>query len=233
MLITRQLRLVPALVRPTARATPWWALLAGAALSLALLRLGTLERPVEPGELVRVVRISTVVFALAAAPLLDDPSEVLTRAAPGSLLLRRGLRVALALPLGGAWWLGTLAVTAGAGPLSLGQLPPGPVRGLTLEAAALLAASVALAAWCSRPAEQPPGGAAAGPALLALVALASQLPAPLVLFATPDDQPAWQGAHERWLALLAAMAVAFALACRDPGGASAGRRWRSRRATAR
>jgi hypothetical protein len=209
--LRRQLRLVPALLVPTARAVGWGAPLAGFALSLGLLGLAVrpgLELPA--GRLVLWLRIAMTVGALGCAFLLDDPSEPTTEGVAGSLLLRRTLRVALLLPATAAWWVGVVwrvrAVHPGL---------PLPVAALTLEAAALLAVTVALAAAGSRLAPERRGGVVAAPALLALACAAFLLPSPVALYAQPGSA-AWDGAHQRWALLLGLALVAFAAASRDP-----------------
>jgi hypothetical protein len=209
--LRRQLRLVPALVVPTARTVGWAAPLAGFALSLGLLALAVrpgLELPA--GRLVLWLRLAMTVAALGCAFLLDDPSEPTTEGVAGSLLLRRSLRVALLLPATAAWWVGVVwrvqAVHPGL---------PLPVAALTLEAAALLAVTVALAAAGSRLAPERRGGVVAAPALLALTSAAFLLPAQVTLYAQPGSA-AWDGAHRRWALLLGLALAAFALASRDP-----------------
>jgi fluoroquinolone transport system permease protein len=210
--LRRQLRLVPALLVPTARAVGWVPALAAFVLSLGLLALAVrrgLDTP--PAELVRWVRLAIIVAALGYAFLLDDPSEPTTEGVAGSLLLRRSLRVvALLLPATAAWWVGVVwrvqAVHPGL---------PLPVAALTLEAAALLAVTVALAAAGSRLAPERRGGVVAAPALLALTSAAFLLPAQVTLYAQPGSA-AWDGAHRRWALLLGLALAAFALASRDP-----------------
>jgi hypothetical protein len=209
--LRRQLRLVPALLVPTARTVGWAAPLAGFALSLGLLALAVrpgLELPA--GRLVLWLRLAMTVGALGCAFLLDDPSEPTTEGVAGSLLLRRSLRVALLLPATAAWWVGVVwrvqAVHPGL---------PLPVAALTLEAAALLAVTVALAAAGSRLAPERRGGVVAAPALLALTSAAFLLPAQVTLYAPPGSA-AWEGAHRRWALLLGLALAAFALASRDP-----------------
>jgi hypothetical protein len=209
--LRRQLRLVPALLVPTARAVGWAAPLAGFALSLGLLALAVrpgLELPA--GRLVLWLRITMMAGALGCAFLLDDPSEPTTEGVAGSLLLRRSLRVALLLPAAAAWWVAVVwrvrAVHPGL---------PLPVAALTLEAAALLAVTVALAAAGSRLAPERRGGVVAAPALLALTSAAFLLPAPVTLYAQPGSA-AWGGAHRRWALLLGLALAAFAAASRDP-----------------
>ena len=209
--LRRQLRLVPALLVPTARAVGWAAPLAGFALSLGLLALAVrpgLELPA--GRLVLWLRLAMTAGALGCAFLLDDPSEPTTEGVAGSLLLRRSLRVALLLPATAAWWAAVLwrvqAVHPGL---------PLPVAALTLEAAALLAVTMALAAAGSRLAPERRGGVVAAPALLALTSAAFLLPARVALYAQPGSA-AWDGAHRRWTLLLGLALAAFAAASRDP-----------------
>ena len=209
--LRRQLRLVPALLVPTARAVGWAPPLAAFGLSLGLLALAV--RPdlaLAPEELVRWLRLATIVAALGCAFLLDDPSEPTTESVAGSLLLRRTLRVALLLPATAAWWVAALwrvrAVHPGL---------PLPVAALTLEAGALLAITLALAAVGSRLAPERRGGVVAAPALLALTSAAFLLPAQVALYAQPGSA-GWDGAHRRWSLLLGPALAAFAAASRDP-----------------
>jgi hypothetical protein len=208
--LRRQLRLVPALLVPTARAVGWAAPLAGFALSLGLLILAV--RPdlgLPAGRLELWLRIAMTVGALGCAFLLDDPSEPTTEGVAGSLLLRRSLRVGLLLPAAAAWWIGVVwrvrAVHPGL---------PLPVAAFTLEAAALLGVTVALAAVGSRLAPERRGGVVAAPALLALTSAALLLPARWSLYAQPGSAT-WDGAHRRWALLLGLAVAVFAAASRD------------------
>jgi hypothetical protein len=209
--LRRQLRLVPALLVPTARAVGWAAPLAGFALSLGLLALAVRPGPELPaGRLVLWLRIAMMAGALGCAFLLDDPSEPTTEGVAGSLLLRRSLRVALLLPATAAWWVAVVwrvrAVHPGL---------PLPVAALTLEAVALLAVTMGLAAAGSHLAPERRGGVVAAPALLALTSAAFLLPAQVTLYAQPGSA-AWDGAHQRWALLLGLALAAFAVASRDP-----------------
>jgi hypothetical protein len=209
--LRRQLRLVPALLLPTARAVGWGPPLAGFAVSIGLLALAVRPGLAAPVELlVRWLRITMTVGALGCAFLLDDPSEPTTEGVAGSLLLRRTLRVALLLPATTAWWVAALWRVH-----SLHPGAPLPVAALTLEAVALLAVTVALAAAGSRLAPERRGGVVAAPALLALVSVAFLLPAGVALYVQPASLT-WAGAHQRWALLLALALAAFAAASRDP-----------------
>jgi RNA polymerase sigma-70 factor (ECF subfamily) len=85
----------------------------------------------------------------------------------------------------------------------------------TLEAAALLAVTLAVAAAGSHLAPERRGGVVAAPALLTLATAAFLLPARVALYAQPGSA-AWDGAHQRWAMLLGLALAAFALASRDP-----------------
>jgi fluoroquinolone transport system permease protein len=209
--LRRQLRLVPALLAPTARAVGWAVPLAAFTLSLGLLTLAVRPGLALPaGRLVLWLRITMAVGALGHAFLLDDPSEPTTEGVAGSLLLRRTLRVALLLPATAAWWVGVVWRVRAVHP----ELPL-PVAALTLEAAALLAVTVALAAAGSRLAPERRGGVVAAPALLVLASAAFLLPAQVALYAQPGSDT-WDAAHRRWALLLGLALAAFAVASRDP-----------------
>jgi len=209
--LRRQLRLVPALLVPTARAVGWLPALAALAVSLGLLALAVRPGlPLAPADLLRWVRYAMIVAALGYAFLLDDPSEPTTEGVAGSLLLRRTLRVVLLLPATAAWWVAVVWRVGAVYP----QLPL-PIAALTLEAAALLTVTLALAAAGSRLAPERRGGVVAAPALLVLATAAFHLPARLILYVPPDSAE-WDSAHQRWTALLGLALVAFVVASRDP-----------------
>ena len=209
--VGRELRLIPALLVPTARAVAWWPPLAAFTVSLGLLALAVRPGSVlEAEELVQWLRIAIVTGALGCAFLLDDPSEPTTEGVAGSLLLRRALRVALLLPATAAWWVAVVwRIRAVYPAVSL------PIAAFTLEVAALLAVTMALAAAGSRLAPERRGGVVAAPALLALTSAAFLLPAQVTLYAQPGSA-AWDGAHRRWALLLGLALAAFAAASRDP-----------------
>lgn len=209
--LRRQLRLIPGLVVPTARAVGWVPPLAAFGLSLGLFALAV--RPgqaMAPEDLVRWVRLTVIVAALGYAFLLDDPSQPTTEGVAGSLLLRRTLRVALLLPATAAWWVAVVWRVHAVHPRV-----PLPVAALTVETTTLLAVTLALAAAGSRLAPERRGGVVAAPALLALATAALWLPAWAALY-TPPGATAWAGAHQRWALLLGLALVVFGAASRDP-----------------
>jgi hypothetical protein len=209
--MSRRLRLVPALLVPTARAVGWGPPLAAFTVSLGLLALAVRPGLALPtGQLVLWLRIAMIAAALGWAFLLDDPSEPTTEGVAGSLLLRRALRMSLLLPATAAWWVAVAWRVRAVYPRM-----PLPFAALTLEAAALLAVAVALAAAGSRLAPERRGGVVAAPVLLALASAAALLPARIALYALPGS-PGWAGAHHRWAMLLGLALAAFAAASRDP-----------------
>jgi fluoroquinolone transport system permease protein len=205
----RSLRLVPALLRPTVRAMSWWPLLLAGCLSLALLEYA-LTRPIDAAGALLWLRVSTVLGLLGAAFLLDDPTEASTESVPGSLLLRRAVRIGLLLPVVAGWW----AVAAWRYVHHLPGFGP-TLPGLMLEAAALLAVALALSAGGAARAPERTGGVVAAPALLAAVAVAWYLPERMGLFVRSGT--GWDSAHQRWAVVLAAAALGFLAASRDPG----------------
>src|SRR5262249_32164335 len=163
-----------------------------------------------PAEVALWLRLATIVAALGCAFLLDDPREPTTEGVAGSLLLRRGLGGARLRPARAA---GGVAVRGRARPAHPAR--PLPVAALTLEAAAVLAVAVALAAAGARLTPERRGGVVAAPALLALACAAFLLPARVALY-PPPGRAAWDAAHRRWAVLLGLALAAFATACRDP-----------------
>ncbi|WIM99004.1 hypothetical protein ACTOB_002632 [Actinoplanes oblitus] len=195
-------RVLALLLRPAARATPWVAFLAAAGVGLAIVAVpAVLSVTLSPADLVGLLRAAAVCGALGVAFLLDDPAAATIATVPTPRPVRYAARAGVALPPLAAWWALTLAVTvAGAEHGTAAGLPLG---GVTVEAAALGAAAFAVAAV------RPRGGVVAAPAVLALVAAASQFPPALAFYVPPGDDR-WAAAHGRWGVLLA-LAVAGAV----------------------
>jgi len=91
-----------------------------------------------------------------------------------------------------------------------------PVAALTLEAAALLAVTLAAAAVATRRLGHGKGGTAAGPALLAFVMGMTAIGKYWPLFPQSPADPGWAPAHARWAAILAAAAIVLVAASLDP-----------------
>ncbi len=182
---------VAALGRPVARTVPWLALVGAAVVAVAVVRLGEAQT--------LHVRLSALALCIGGAFLLDDPAAETLESVPASLLFRRLLRLSLALPVLAAAW----ALVVGSADVDRATW------GLTLEACALLAVTLAVAARA--------GGVAAGPTLLALFGLAALLPSRWALLVSGPEDPRWMAAHARWALVLAAGLAAFAWASLDPG----------------
>ena len=214
----RQFRLLPELILPTIRAVRWGPMAVSGTFSLALL-VFTL-RPGEPVEIQGVVtwlRIVTVTGIIGSAFLLDDPSRPTTEAVTCSILLRRILRAAVALPPMAAWW-GTALVYA------MSLLPseaPLPIRALTLEAAALFCVTMAMAAASIRHRPEWAAGTVVAPALFVMIGIGLALPDGLALFVDPPNPPIsttsdWHAAHQRWGGVLCLAILVVLFESRDP-----------------
>jgi fluoroquinolone transport system permease protein len=209
--LRRQLRMVPPLLVPTARTIRWLPALAAFAVSLGLLALAVRPgRPLPPEQLVLWLRRIIIAAALGYAFLLDDPSKPTTESVAVSLLLRRTMRVVLLLPATATWWIAVTWRVHAVHP-QVAQ----PITALTLEAAALITVAIALAAAGSHLAPERRGSVVAAPALLTLATAAFLLPARFALYAPPGSTE-WDGAHQRWTALLGLALAAYVLTSRDP-----------------
>jgi len=197
------------LLWPTARAIKWRPLAAGAALGMAVLLIPqALTERLTVTHLTTLARIAAICLALGAAFLLDDPATRSTPAVPTPRLARNLVRVALAGPTIALWWALTLSLAKTTGHHAAAAHLP--VAALTLEAAALLAGALALAAIAQRRTVDGNGNASvvAAPAVLVFVAVAWLLPHPVELILNPTD-PRWTASHHHWAGVLATALVAF------------------------
>jgi len=201
-----------ALVRPTVRAIRWLPGAGAAGLGLVIVAVPALSSVrLRPDDLTDLLRVAAVCGAVGLAFLLDDPAARSTETVPVPLLVERVVRLAVGLPLALAWWAVTVAVTvAGAAP---GTGAPVREWSLTLEAGALFAAALALAALGGRFAGGAGGGTFAGPAVFVFAAIASQLPDRIALY-VPADLADWSAARVRWVAVLVVALLAFVAATR-------------------
>jgi hypothetical protein len=211
-------RLYGALVRPTVRAVSWAPVLGGSAAGIALMMISVLlEDDLAVSDLATLLRLAAVCTAVGAAFLLDDPATRTIRAVPVPLMVRTVVRVVVALPvLGGGW--AVAAVLAGAQRDSL------PLAGLALEAAAVSAVALAVAAarlHAGDGSDAPAGPLAAGVVLVAAVA-ATFVDRPVVWFAAPGA-PQWAASHRGWaVVLVVAVAVVVAATGRHRFGRRGG-----------
>jgi hypothetical protein len=150
------------------------------------------------------LRSAAVALALGSAFVLDDPATELLAGSPTPLWVRRIARIGLPLPLLGILWAAALS-RSGLASLSVGDL--------TLELAAMVTVTLALAAWAGLRTGDGMGGRAGGPGLLLLLPLAWQAG----MWAGIPGEPQWAVAHHRWLATLVAAAALLLWASLDPG----------------
>ena len=120
------------------------------------------------------LRLAAVGICLGAAYVFDDPTEDTIGYVPAPLLFRRVVRMAIAVPVAGAWWLVALTV-AGDVPRKLGG--PTPAGDLTLEASVMLVAALTAASIGTRRVTDRLGGVVAAPILIGLVIAAFFIPA--------------------------------------------------------
>jgi hypothetical protein len=190
-----------------ARTLSWPALLGGALGCGALVALASLDES-PPG---RWPGFGALALCAGAAFVLDDAAGAAADATPTSLVRRRMLRVALALPLlCAAWAVSLWFATPDDGTL----FGPGARGGLSLQFAAMLALTLAGSAVALRVV---PDGHAAWAGVVApfvLLAVAYWLPERWTLFAAPGDGQ-WPASQWRWASLLALALLTLAWASRD------------------
>jgi len=151
-----------------------------------------------------------------AAFLLDDPAAATVNATPRSLASHRLLRVALALPLLGAVWAGSLWYATAADGAWFG---PQTRAALSLQFAAMLTLTLAGSAIALRVMPDEHGGWTGALAPFAIVAAILVSPQRWALLAAPGDSM-WHAAQERWAALLAVGLLTLTWANRDPASRS-------------
>jgi len=190
-------RVVVDLLRPTLRAMSWGPPLTAVAVGLGIVAVPMLlEARLDAANLTTLLRLTAVCAALGGAFLLDDPAARMIAATPTPRLVRQALRVGAILPLfAAAWW----TATAMAG--TLGGRADLLIGGLTVEAAALLAAALSVAAVWGRHDRNGAAGPAAATGTLVAAALGAVVTSPVAVFPSPDD-PNWNRIHLGWAAAL-------------------------------
>jgi hypothetical protein len=209
------------LVRPLARALRWGPLLASGVAGGFLVWILTKQEGLTEGGMpivdvsarIQALRISALLLALGAAFLLDDPARPTTDHLPTPLWFHRLLRLTLTVPVVVGLWIIHVWLARQTDP-GLQALPVGDV---SLEAASLVAVSVALAGGLARFVPDGTGGVAAGPAILVLVGSALFLPTHLGLFPLEAADPRWHGAHDLWRWVLVGSLAGLIGASLDPG----------------
>jgi hypothetical protein len=201
---TRQLReLAPSMLR----SVRWQPTVAGAGIAAVVLVVRR-DHLAHLAQAVLVLRVVALLLAVGVAFALDDRSRRTVQSVPAPAWWRAAGQVSVALVPALAAWIAAL------GWVSTRTGDHLPVLGLSLEAVALAAVGLALAAGLVRWRELLDPGAVAGPALLVSGLMIAQLPDRVALVVGPG--PAWAAAHLRWSALLAAAVAVLLLALRDP-----------------
>jgi fluoroquinolone transport system permease protein len=204
---TRQLRqLAPALLR----SVRWQPTLAGAGIAAVVLGVRR-DHLGHPAQSLTVLRVVALLLALGVAFALDDRSRRTVQSVPSPAWWRAAWQASVALAPAVAAWVAALSWVS----TRTGDLP---VLGLSLEAAALVALGLALAAGLVRWRDLVDPGTVAGPVLLVSALMIAQLPERFALMVRPG--PGWTAAHLRWSALLAVAVAVTVLAVRDPAARS-------------
>ncbi|MFG2132793.1 hypothetical protein ACGFNV_34045 [Streptomyces sp. NPDC048751] len=211
--LTLHTALLPHLLRLVPRAP--MALGGGTAFLLCALPLAV-STHLEPGDAALLLRLAAVLCTAAAAFALDDPAARTTATQPLPLEVRRSLRLALTLaPLAAIWTAGGILLRAALNPDDRVALP---LAGLSLEAAALGAATILLTALGLRLSRGERGSTLAAPGGVLLPLLLVLSPARSQLFAVP---PAESWTSSRWVwatALTVAVGTAAVLLRERPLG---------------
>lgn len=208
------------LALPSARTIPWPALAVAAALAWAIVRLG-----VRDGLDPRLVALPVATTLLGAwlCLLFEDRAFELTRPSPTPLWLRRGVRVAIALPPVAAAWLAVTWI----GPLT-GPTAPMAEMAIATGVAALACAATATRAVSPERSGVPAAGALIGIVLLLPIALALVLDRPV---GVDPAHPPLGTALTYWASVTVGSLVLLVAAHRDPARRPL-RRWPRRRRSA-
>lgn len=219
------MRTVILAARPVVRSVRWCPLLGAGLVGVAVVWIMGPDRP-DPSTSLASLRLAGFLLSAGAAFALDDRAADTIAPSPTPLLARRAVRLAAVVGAAGALWAAVAATALASAPAGQDPLP---AAGATLEAATLLAFTLAAAVVAGRWAPQGLGGVAGGPALTLTVlsAYLAQMrwPRHLTLFPFGPDDPAWAASHQRWSMVLAVAMAILAVESLDP----ARRRWLARR----
>jgi hypothetical protein len=208
---TRQLgQLAPALLR----SVRWQPTVAGAGIAAVVMGVRR-DHLGNPAQSITVLRVVALLLAVGVAFALDDRSRRTVQSVPSPAWWRAAGQASVAMvPAVAAWVAAVGWISTRTGDL--------PVLTLSLEAAALVAVGLAMAAGLVRWRDLVDPGTVAGPVLLVSGPMIAQLPDGVALMVGPG--PGWTAAHLRWSALLAAAVTVVLLAVRDPAARSPFRR---------
>lgn len=197
-------RQFPHMLGPTLRAMPWGPFLAAGFLAVAYVWLEAPGRFV--GERIQVLRLGVLLACLGASFVLDDRTEDTLGYVPTPLLLRRAVRLVLALPVAAAfWWL--LIKLGGQIPKAAGG--PLPRAGLTREALAVLFIAFAASSLGSRLAADRLGGVVGAPLTLGILPVVALVPQARQLVISSPADPLWKHAHNIWGSVFLVALVMF------------------------
>lgn len=200
-----RLRVATLLVRPTLRLVPWPVLASGAVLGAVMASALWLPLPaVMPADrlsqVTDLVRMAGVAVALGVVSTLDDPTEAMLASTPASVLLRRCVRILLALPaLALAWW--AIVAIAATSPIATNARAFGDyieLDTLTHEAAIWVLVGLALAAAVRRVNRRRPAGAVVAPLVLLALLVAWALPRGWSLFTPVPSHDASAATRAAW-----------------------------------
>ena len=179
-------------------------------VAAAAILVGATTAALNDGYAISVLRGAAILLACGLALVLDDPAADLLAASPTTVARRWAARLLLAAGLTAfAWILLLVWVDAVADAV--------PWLALSVEAAALGAFAVAVAAALRRWREVCEPGALTAPAVFGGVLAANLLPQRWSLLAADPSAAGWTASHLRWAALLGAAVVVVAAAAQDPG----------------
>lgn len=218
-----RVRRAAALLWPSARALPRVPLTAAGALAPLLALLAVRVDPPSGQWLLTVLRVDALVLCVGAAFGLDDTAAVSTAAAPTPLLTRRLLRGAMVAVACAGPWLAALGLAVRE-PLPAGTTLP--LALLTLEAASLLACTLAIAAGVARSAHLNAPGSTAASLLLGAVTASALLPSAWSPWIPLDQAERWARVQPWWAIVLLSGLGWFAWWSRDayqPGQRPRGR----------
>lgn len=209
----RWLRLGLAVAAPTARAARRKPFLAAVGVGFAIIAVtSAMSVSLGPDDLITLLRLAAVCAGVGVVFLLDDPAKPTTATTPAPAGLTTAVRVVVALLAASVWWAGTLAVTVAGAQDGVGAQIP--LRGVTIEAATIVAAALVLAVFGWRSADRGIGSTFAGPALLVTLATVMLLAGRQVLAQTTD--PRWASIHRGWAVSLGTLLVAVVLGVTAP-----------------
>lgn len=198
---------VQLLLQPAARTIRWLPVPACGALGFLIVYAGLHEK----GQIgFAHLPIAAVALCLSAAFVLDDAAAETVGGTPTPLLLRRSVRIAVALPALLALW-GAILTYAGFEKIN---------GAMWVEFAGMLALTLALAAIGSRFIGGERAGMFAAPALLIVLVASGFVSARWRPFPLDPISSGWFDLYGRWAIALVASLLVFLIAGRDPARAN-------------